>query len=266
MNQAGLNIWGKKIRPLIIEKNTVLRHGATYRIRNHHSNKLIDSESGSAGANIRQWEDTGEPNQEWLLVESDGGYWRMAPMVNYEKVMNVVNENPNNGGDIRLGDYTSSPAQLWKIDYLNNGYFNILSRISSGQRGADVNSFSVLDGGNIMQWEFWGGNNQLWRFEQVQTGIDPVIGFENIPVSPKSSGVLIYPNPSRGEPISIVLNLTEDKVKIQLTIRNNLGQQVYVFQTDWQPVYTFNAGLDPGMYFLHISSGNYSTMQKFLVY
>lgn len=47
-------------------------------------------------------------------------------------------------------------------------YYKIISRNSG--KGLDVNGSSTADGGNIIQWDYWGGNNQQWKLTALSNG------------------------------------------------------------------------------------------------
>jgi hypothetical protein len=101
-----------------------------------------------------------------------------------------------NGADIRLGTDTGEDKQLFKILYNNTGYFRILTKVSSNTKCVDLAGFSIVPGGNIFQWDYLQGVNQMWRFKLVDT-IDLVNSLK--PTEIVDDPLQIYPNPFVGE-------------------------------------------------------------------
>ena len=56
--------------------------GTTYRISARHSGKLLDVAGGTSatanGANVQQWVNSGQTNQQWILVDAGGGYYSLV--------------------------------------------------------------------------------------------------------------------------------------------------------------------------------------------
>jgi arabinan endo-1,5-alpha-L-arabinosidase len=49
----------------------------------------------------------------------------------------------------------------------NGKYYGIVSKCSEGNSGLDVFDWSTENGGNVNQWEYWGGDCQLWKLTPV---------------------------------------------------------------------------------------------------
>jgi endoglucanase len=60
--------------------------------------------------------------------------------------------------------YASFAAGAW---------YKVINKNSA--KSLDVNNSSVDDGGSIIQWEYWGGNNQQWQFNALGDGYFSVI-------------------------------------------------------------------------------------------
>ncbi|MDE5765291.1 MAG: RICIN domain-containing protein, partial [Ruminococcus sp.] len=65
-----------------------------------------------------------------------------------------------------LQSFTGSDNQLWKL-IQNGNYYGIVSKCSGDKSGFDVFDWSTENGGNINQWEYWGGDCQLWKITPV---------------------------------------------------------------------------------------------------
>lgn len=55
----------------------------------------------------------------------------------------------------------------------SNAWYKIVCRQSN--KGLDVNGSSTANGGNIVQWDYWGGNNQQWKITSVGGGYSSVM-------------------------------------------------------------------------------------------
>jgi hypothetical protein len=52
--------------------------------------------------------------------------------------------------------------------FANGTFYKIINKNSN--QSLDVNNSSLDNGGNIIQWEYWGGNNQQWKFNGFNNG------------------------------------------------------------------------------------------------
>ena len=76
----------------------------------------------------------------------------------------VKESSAENGIDLSVKPYSGADTQLWK-PVQSGGYYGIVSKCSGGAAGLDVYEWSVKNGGTVKQWEFWGGECQLWKLE-----------------------------------------------------------------------------------------------------
>lgn len=272
MRQDGLNVWGKKIDRDVIDRNTVLRHGSAYVIRNHHSNMLIDVAGSTHGSNVRQWSDTGTDNQEWVLVDTGDGYFVLIPMNTLNNTPRMALEvalgSPANGANVRIGELDFSDAQRWRLEYRDNGFFAIRSKISNDLRGLDVGGFSILNGGNIMQWEFLNGLNQLWRFERTRTGVNT--GFSvgtNDLADAQHYTLSVYPNPA-GQNSEIRLSFGEipQGANMQIHVRNMTGSLLYSNEFIGIGSYQLDNAFAPGVYIISLIWDGNLLNEKLIVY
>lgn len=58
--------------------------------------------------------------------------------------------------------------QLFKLSKQSDGTYAVLSKASSCKSGLDVYDWSRDSGGNINQWNFWGGDCQKWILAAVK--------------------------------------------------------------------------------------------------
>lgn len=140
-----------------------LTHGATYRIMNRRSGKLIDVEGGSksATANISQYHDWYGNNQKWTAYDVGGGYWKFVN-VNSNMVIDVAGSSELDGANIIQYDDRGSANQQWRLIGIGGGYWKIVSRYSG--KLIDVEGGGLMDGRNISQYHDNNGANQQWAF------------------------------------------------------------------------------------------------------
>jgi arabinan endo-1,5-alpha-L-arabinosidase len=266
MNQGGLNIWGKKVNQEVIQANTVPVHGSAYVIRNHHSNMVLDASGNQQGSNVRQWADTGGENQEWVLIDTGDGYFMISPLNTNRLVLEVQNASSSNGANIQLGEIRFTDNQKWKLQYLNNGYFAIRSKISSEVRALDVNGFSIVSGGNIIQWEYLAGINQFWRLERTQTDIDTGFGV-GVNNQNNRQTVSIFPNPvsSDNKNFSISTKGFNTDQSIEVSLHNAAGHRLFMKEYAQSPVIVIDQNLSPGIYLVRVKQGQVMVNHKLVV-
>jgi hypothetical protein len=93
---------------------------------------------------------------------------------NSGKAMEVAGAGMGDGANIQQNTYTNGANQQWDVVPLastNGGDYSYYSMtpVHSG-KSADVNNWSLDDGGNVQQWTSAGGANQQWFFEYVSNG------------------------------------------------------------------------------------------------
>lgn len=160
--------WGDDIQPVINGK---------YILVNRNSGKVMEVSGGSttAGANVRQANNTGATYQQWNVTPVDariGGDFSYFAIkaVNSGKAVDVYNWSLDNGGNIAIWDDTKGGNQQWYLEYAEDGWFYIRSRHSA--LCLDVLNASTANGANIVQWEKNGKINQQWRLIPAGTPVE----------------------------------------------------------------------------------------------
>jgi hypothetical protein len=62
--------------------------------------------------------------------------------------------------------WLANDCQRWNIAQVDGEYYRI-SPLNAPQRALDVNSISTSDGATIILWDYWGGENQQFRFQDA---------------------------------------------------------------------------------------------------
>lgn len=153
-----------------------------YKIINRNSGKALDvnAKSIADGANVQQWADNGETNQQWSLVSVGSGYYKLVNK-NSDKVLDVYQKSTADGANVQQWTDNGGTNQQWQIVDVGGGYYKLINRKSG--KALDVNASSTADGANVQQWTDNGGTNQQWSFAAVGSGI----GSGDIVVAPNGS-------------------------------------------------------------------------------
>lgn len=67
---------------------------------------------------------------------------------------------------MKLWQANGDSNQLWSIIDLHNGYFSIINKNSGKALG--VKNGDMTNGNNIDQYDYYGYENQQWKFELVK--------------------------------------------------------------------------------------------------
>lgn len=140
-----------------------------YKIVNKSDNtKVLDvrnsSPENSAEIIIAGKSDSSK-SQGWKLICNDLGEYYIAN-VNAAKMLDVPRASRRNGVIMKLWQANGDSNQLWSIVDLHNGYFSIIGKNSGKALG--VKNGDMTEGNNIDQYDYYGYENQQWKFELVK--------------------------------------------------------------------------------------------------
>jgi len=139
-----------------------------YSITSRHSGLALSVENNSKenGANIIQWQYTGNQSQQFD-VKSLGNDFYSIRAAHSGKSIDVYNFSSEPGGEIRQWEYWGSDNQQWQIKHVGNNYYTITSRYS--WLTLDIWNWSSSNGGDIRQWTTTNANNQQWKFSSTDS-------------------------------------------------------------------------------------------------
>lgn len=135
-----------------------------------HSNKCLDVDFGRGsddGANVQQWDCYGpeQTNQVWSLRQVGFHYQVVSKYSGKCLDVDLSQGYANNWTNIQqwecLGEGQTN--QLWDLRRAGDWY-DLVSVVSG--KCADVAGMSLDNGGNIHQWDCYGGANQHWRLSR----------------------------------------------------------------------------------------------------
>ncbi|MFF7645221.1 RICIN domain-containing protein [Streptomyces canus] len=133
-----------------------------FKLVNRNSGKVMDVKDASTsdGAYAIQYPWTGGPNQQWKLLPTADGFYRLAS-VKTGKVLEspdgstqgvILDQATDDGGD----------NQLWKLAPSKTGGYYRLVNVHNGWC-ADVEDASTNDAAYVIQWPTTDGPNQDWQ-------------------------------------------------------------------------------------------------------
>jgi len=168
---------------------------------NLDDNKVLDvvGASQDEGAEICAWERHGEVNQRWYFENVPRRYFLIVSMLNPDKCMDIEGGDESEGTNIILWEKHGGDNQQWYcgreglIKSKLTGYVldasdgdikmceqsrhsydqgfqftnGRIMNLHKKDMVLDVKGEDDSDGTKICQWEFHGGNNQLWKLEYV---------------------------------------------------------------------------------------------------
>ena len=142
---------------------------ASYVLLNRNSGKAVDvyNLATTDGARITQWSRNDGAQQQWQLVSSGDGYYRLRSRLS-GKVLDVANRSTADGGTVVQWSDNNGTNQQWRLQDTTDGYVTLINRNSG--KALEVQGASTADGGNIVQYSSWGGANQQWQLVRVGGG------------------------------------------------------------------------------------------------
>jgi len=100
-------------------------------------------------------------NQKWNFTQNEDGSWNIVSQSSW-KALDVPGGGAMNG--LQMDQWTSTRAdnQRWWVDKQTDGSYKIWNKAS---QGALDNSSSSVNGYNLIQWGWNGGNQQKWLLQ-----------------------------------------------------------------------------------------------------
>jgi hypothetical protein len=136
--------------------------GVNYHLVVSQGGKLADinGRSTAAGALLIQWTSNGGLNQQFDLLDSGSGYFRIR--ARHSNLVLQVASN-NSGADITQQPDSNATSQQWKFTDQGNGIYTLTNRQSSLVMG--VAGSSTTDGAHITQSADTGNGSQRFQLQ-----------------------------------------------------------------------------------------------------
>ena len=164
----------------------IIKRGSNYFYLITNTGKILSLYNGSTinGNNINVFDFHGGNSQRFnFIMTADGiseqtlknGIYRISTALNSELFVDVNNASKINGTNIQLWKKNYSLAQRWKIEYLNNGYYKIVSLV-------DLTKSMSVDYSNLNAYLYTYiplAVNQQWIIKDVGNGYYRIISNSN---------------------------------------------------------------------------------------
>ncbi|HEU4423021.1 MAG TPA: RICIN domain-containing protein, partial [Pilimelia sp.] len=139
-----------------------LRPGASFRVQNRHSGKVlgVDGMSTANSANVVQFADNGTLDHLWKVLDAGGGFVKLRNL-NSGKLLAVENMSTVNSARVQQYDDVGSADHLWQFIDNGDGYF----RLRNGNSGKvlAVSGMSQADSAQVVQYDDNGTADHEWR-------------------------------------------------------------------------------------------------------
>lgn len=135
-----------------------------YSLINYGSGKALDISGASTAnvANVIQWDQHGNSNQQFYLSDLGNGYWSILA-AHSGRSLDVASWSMQDGGNIQQYDYHGGNNQQWQLKRSATGAFNIVARHS----GKSLSVADASNGGNVYQQSDSAAAYQRWYLNPV---------------------------------------------------------------------------------------------------
>ena len=96
------------------------------------------------------------------------GVYRIVPL-HSSKALDTANCGNADGTNVQQWSWLNNDCQKWNISQVDGDYHRI-SPVNAPTLGLDIDSLSTANGANAMLWNYWGGENQQYRFQSAGEG------------------------------------------------------------------------------------------------
>ncbi len=141
-----------------------------YFIKSVNSGLYLDSDFNTSNGNVIQRNYNGATSQQWKIIDQGNGYYKIySPYYNNTKCLDVEDLTANN---IDVYPDGSGDWLLFRIVSNNDGSYRIMNKWNGNiDKSLDVAGGSRTSGANVIQYQYYGNDNQKWVFEPTVSGL-----------------------------------------------------------------------------------------------
>ncbi|MES2475565.1 MAG: LamG-like jellyroll fold domain-containing protein [Verrucomicrobiota bacterium] len=147
-----------------------VKDGHIYQIRSRLSQKLMEVDGPTAGANVRQNPNIGSDLQKWVATNVGGGHWKFTNLLS-GKALEVTGFSTDPSANVIVWNDTGGANQQWRIFPSASGaaYWKLGNRHSTNMVvDVDGGPNAIGDNTNIVQYfDDTNAFNQDWAFDDV---------------------------------------------------------------------------------------------------
>ncbi|WP_308363988.1 MULTISPECIES: RICIN domain-containing protein [unclassified Microbulbifer] len=138
--------------------------GDAYKLINRGSGYALDvaGKSSADGANVLQWSEHTDTNQQFLATDLGNGYWSLLA-VHSGSSLDVADSSSSDGANLQQMTYDGDLNQQWQFKKSSSGGFAVVARHS----GKPIAAESSSRGANVSQTSLSGDSLQRWYFNPV---------------------------------------------------------------------------------------------------
>jgi hypothetical protein len=155
------------------------------------TNKCVDVPSNTAtkdGANVQQYDCSGQPNQTWQLVQVGPDTYAIVNQGS-RLALDVAGQSKQNAAAVNQYHWAGQPTQTWRLQPSGTDTFMLVN--SGSGKCLDVANRSAANGATIQQYDCSpGAPNQTWRIGSTASAAAPIPA---TPVTPSTSAIPTTP-------------------------------------------------------------------------
>ena len=165
---SGTNVWQYTVNGTNAQKWYINWCGDGYWSIKAHCGKYLDVSGGSSAndTNVQIWEGNGSKAQKWRFVPVNAPVeeerYTITSALDSGKALDISGGSIFNKANLQLYKKNNSGAQLFKIDFLGNGYCKIINTNSG--RALTVANGSNQSGANVYQYTNNNSNTSMWWY------------------------------------------------------------------------------------------------------
>ncbi|MBB3063466.1 RICIN domain-containing protein [Microbulbifer rhizosphaerae] len=147
--------------------------GEAYKLINRGSGYALDvaGRSTEDGANVLQWSEHDDTNQQFLATDLGNGYWSLLAVHSGDS-LEVADSSSSDGANVQQMGYSGESNQQWQFKKSSGGGFAVVARHSGNPITAESSSL----GANVSQTTLSGDSLQRWYFNPVNGNCGGAIG------------------------------------------------------------------------------------------
>lgn len=233
----------------------------TYYLKNRYSGLNMDVawNSTSDGANIDQWPNNGQTNQQFTFTYLGSSVYRIVA-VNSGKALEVYQSSVNEGTKIVQNTFAGRSSQEFYVQSTGDGYYRLIA--SHSNKLIEVKDMSKSQGKTLQQWTAGDQLSGQWQLIPVSQGARisaPEAKQQTLDGKAKIN-LELFPNPAEG---TLNIASSEDLSGAVVTIINSLGiKELSVSDINSQ---SLNISiLRPGIYTLVITKNGHRASRRFI--
>lgn len=188
-NTSNAQQWRVEERSCIVPAPPVpaftVKANSCYRLVARSSGKVLGSEGGANGAEIRQRTDANLAAQQWKFSPTSDGYYQIVSQQT-SKVIDVTGVSMDDRAPLILWEYVGGGNQQWKPVQNADGYTQFIARHSG--KAIDLLDFNPSEGAVIAQYPINTGTAQQWRVEERTCVLSPTACYK---ISSRNGGKVI---------------------------------------------------------------------------